>query len=92
ARRTACKEALRRLRIHLESLNEVPEYLNPVTLQELTGLHPKEKERILSAFAGNMLESYRKVGRDQYIVRVRARDKKRTLYEMTIAEIRPVPE
>jgi hypothetical protein len=92
ARRTACKEALRRLRVHLESLNEVPEYLNPVTLQELTGLHPKEKERILSAFAGNMLESYRKVGRDQYIVRVRARDKKRTLYEMTVAEIRPVPE
>jgi hypothetical protein len=92
ARRTACMEALRRLRVHLESLNEVPEYLNPVTLQELTGLHPKEKERILSAFAGNMLESYRKVGRDQYIVRARARDKKRTLYEMSIAEIRPVPE
>lgn len=92
ARRTACMEALRRLRVHLESLNEVPDYLNPVTLQELTGLHPKEKERILSAFSGNMLESYRKVGRDQYIVRARARDKKRTLYEMTIAEIRPVPE
>jgi len=92
ARRTACMEALRRLRTHLESLNEVPDYLNPVTLQELTGVHPKEKERILSAFAGNMLESYRKVGRDQYIVRARARDKKRTLYEMTIAEIRQVPE
>ncbi len=92
ARRTACMEALRRLRIHLEGLNELPNYLNPITLQELTGLHPKERERILSAFAGNMLESYRKVGRDQYIVRARARDKKRTLYEMTIAEIRQVPE
>jgi len=92
ARRTMCMEALRRLRIHLESLNEVPNYLNPVTLQELTGVHPKEKERILSAFAGNMLESYRKIGRDQYIIRARAKDKKRTLYEMTIAEIRQVPE
>jgi hypothetical protein len=92
ARRTMCMEALRRLRIHLESLNEVPDYLNPVTLQELTGVHPKEKERILSAFAGNMLESYRKIGRDQYIIRARAKDKKRTLYEMTIAEIRQVPE
>jgi len=92
ARRTMCMEALRRLRIHLESLNEVPNYLNHVTLQELTGVHPKEKERILSAFAGNMLESYRKIGRDQYIVRARAKDKKRTLYEMTIAEIRQVPE
>lgn len=92
ARRTMCMEALRRLRAHLESLNEVPDDLNPVTLQELTGLHPREKERILSAFAGNMLESYRKVGRDQYIVRARAKDKKRTLYEMTVAEIRRVPE
>ncbi len=92
ARRTACMEALRRLRIHLESLNELPDYLNPVTLQELTGLHPRERERILSAFAGNMLESYRKIGRDQYIVRARAKDKKRTLYEMTIAEIREVSE
>jgi len=92
ARRTMCMEALRRLRTHLESLQEVPDYLNPVTLQELTGVHPKEKERILSAFAGNMLESYRKIGRDQYIVRARAKDKKRTLYEMTIAEIRQVPE
>lgn len=92
ARRTMCMEALRRLRTHLESLNELPDYLNPVTLQELTGVHPKEKERILSAFAGNMLESYRKIGRDQYIVRARAKDKKRTLYEMTIAEIRQVPE
>jgi hypothetical protein len=92
ARRTMCMEALRRLRTHLESLNEVPDYLNPVTLQELTGVHSKEKERILSAFAGNMLESYRKIGRDQYIVRARAKDKKRTLYEMTVAEIRQVPE
>lgn len=91
ARRAACQEALRRLRIHLESLNEVPDYLNLVTLQEL-GLDPKERDRILSAFAGNMLESYRKVGRSDYIVRARARDKKRTLYEMTIAEIREVKE
>ncbi len=89
ARRTACKEALRRLRIHLESLDEVPNYLNPVTLQEL-GLNPQERDRILSAFAGNMLEGYRKVGRSDYIVRTRARDKKQTLYEMTIAEIREV--
>ncbi|MCS7263206.1 MAG: FecR domain-containing protein [Armatimonadetes bacterium] len=91
ARRTMALEAMRRLRTHMEALNEVPNYLNPVTLAELN-LHPAEKERILRAFAGNMLESYRKVGRDQYIIRARARDKRRTLFEADIAGVRQVQE
>ncbi|MCX7967719.1 MAG: FecR family protein [Armatimonadetes bacterium] len=91
ARRTMALEAMRRLRTHMEALNEVPNYLNPVTLAELN-LHPAEKERILRAFAGNMLESYRKIGRDQYIIRARARDKRRTLFEADIAGVRQVRE
>ncbi|MEM1544643.1 MAG: FecR family protein [Candidatus Bathyarchaeia archaeon] len=89
ARRTMALEAMRRLRTHMEALNEIPDYLNPVTLAELN-LHPAEKERILRAFAGNMLESYRKIGRDQYIIRARARDKRRTLFEADIAGVRQV--
>ncbi len=91
ARRTMALEAMRRLRTHMEALNEIPEYLNPVTLAELN-LHPAEKERILRAFAGNMIESYRKIGRDQYIIRARARDKRRTLFEADIAGVRQVRE
>ncbi len=91
ARRTMALEGMRRLRVHMETLNEVPDYLNPVTLAELN-LHPKEKERILRTFAGNMLESYRKIGRDQYIIRARARDKKRTLFEADIAGVRQIKE
>ncbi len=93
ALRTACVEGLRRLRIHIESLpgEESPEYLNPVTLQEL-GLHPVERERILNAFAGRMIESYRKVGKSGYVVRVRARDRNRTVFEMTEAQIQQVRE
>lgn len=91
ARRTMALEAMRRLRSHMEALNEVPDYLNLVTLAELN-LHPAEKERILRAFAGNMLESYRKIGRDQYIIRARARDKRRTLFEADIAGVRQVRE
>ncbi|MCS7224446.1 MAG: FecR family protein [Armatimonadetes bacterium] len=91
--RTACQEGLRRIRIHLAALpgEESPEYLNPVTLQELN-LDPIERERILNAFAGRMLESYRKVGRSGYVVRARARDRKKTLFEMTEAVIRQVEE
>ncbi|MCS7191643.1 MAG: FecR family protein [Armatimonadetes bacterium] len=91
ARRTMALEGMRRLRTHMEALNEVPDYLNPVTLAELN-LHPREKDRILRTFAGNMLESYQKIGRDQYIIRARARDKKRTLFEADIAGVRQVRE
>ncbi len=91
ARRTMALEAMRRLRVHMEALNEVPDYLNPVTLAELR-LHPAERTRILRAFAGNMLEGYRKIGRDQYIIRARARDKRRTLFEADIAGVRQVSE
>jgi hypothetical protein len=93
ARRGACIEALRRLRIHLESTSgeDVPDTLNPITLEELQ-LDPRERGRLLDALAGNMLVSYRKLGKNNYVVRARARDKSRTLYELTNAEITKVRE
>lgn len=93
ARRTACMEGLRRLRLHIEQAagEDAPDILNPVTLEELQ-LDPRERERILSSFAGNMLLSYRKLGKNNYVVRVRARDKAHTLYQLTPAEIGVVKE
>lgn len=93
ARRTACMEGLRRLRLHIEQAagEEAPDVLNPITLEELQ-LDPRERERILSGFTGNMLLSYRKLGKNNYEVLVRARDKAHTLYRLTPAEIVPVKE
>lgn len=92
ARLTSCREALRRLGIHLEGTagNEVPPALNLTTLEELR-LAPKEQENLLNAFAGGMLESYRRTGRNGYVVRARARDRKQTLFELVpggVSEIR----
>lgn len=88
ARRTTCQSSLKSLRVHLESLQgeEVPIYVNLVTLDELQ-INPKERDRILSTFAGGMLESYRNYGRGNYELYARARDKSRTLYKMTAAEL-----
>jgi hypothetical protein len=85
-RRTACMEALRRLRLSIEQETDAPQFLNPITLEELQ-MNPTERDRILSAFADNMLLLYRKLGQNNYVVRVRARDKSKTLFELTPAGI-----
>jgi FecR-like protein len=94
ARKAACMEALRRLRTHLAGAatgGDVPNYLNPVTLEEIQQ-DPREVRKLLDAFAGNMLESYQKTGSDTYIIRARARNRGRTLYELTEASVREVRE
>lgn len=93
ARKAMCTESLRQLRAHLAAApgEEVPDLLNPVTLEELQ-MPLKERDKVLNGFAGRMLESYRKLGRDRYVVRARARNRARTLFELTPEEIREVRE
>ncbi len=93
ARRGACVEALRRMRTHIEEVysNGVPEYVNPVTLAQLN-LNPVERDRLLGAFYGAMLESYEKTGQDRFVIYARARDKKHTLYQLTEAAMTVVKE
>ena len=57
------------------------------TLEELGIVEPGAAKRILRTLDGAALESYWSDGR-QYRITVRARDKKRTRYEMDIAGIR----
>lgn len=84
ARRQSCKQALSRLRTQMEgaSSNGVPEYVNTVTLAELS-VDPVERDRMMSSFYGAMLESFQKTAQDKYVIYARARNKKHTLYMMT---------
>lgn len=93
ARRAACMEALKRLSQHMVSLQDeqIPETISLTTMEEL-GWDPRQRDRALETFAGGMLESYRKTGVGKYEIRVRARDKKRTLYELTDIGIQEIKE
>ncbi len=84
ARRGACMEALRKLQSAIEAvgIQGIPVYLNPVTLEELR-LSDKESKAILNTFSDMMLQSYVKTGMDRYTIYARARDRKKTLYELT---------
>jgi hypothetical protein len=55
-------------------------------------LAAKERDNLLDTFSGRMLESYRKTGRNQYVVRARARDKARTLYELAPGGVSKINE
>ena len=76
-------EALRKLQTVIEGQGGlgVPDYINPITLDELQ-LPDIEKKSILDAFSGKMLLSYTKTASDKYTILVRARDRKKTLYEL----------
>ncbi len=89
ARRSGCQEALRRLRTHLEGLAQPPLVLNPVTMAELN-LDPRELKRLQAGWVNAMFDSYQVYPPDRYVVRARARDRKRTVYEMDNAEIREI--
>ncbi|MBM3460142.1 MAG: hypothetical protein FJX77_16605 [Armatimonadetes bacterium] len=92
ARRTAAATALRDLAKYLEAVgDDVPDTLNLTGLEELQ-VAPQIRERILGQFAGRMLESYRKTGRNRYLVRARARDAAQTLFELTPQGVREIPE
>lgn len=91
ARRTMCMEALRRLRTHLESLNELPDYLNPVTLQELTGGIQKRRNASSAPLPGTCWRVTEKLVATNTSSEPAPKTKTH-LYEMTIAEIREVPE
>jgi len=84
ARRGACMEALRKLQAAIEAvgIQGIPVYLNPVTLEELK-LSDKETKAILGTFSDMMLQGYVKTGQDRYTIYARARDRNRTLYELT---------
>jgi ferric-dicitrate binding protein FerR (iron transport regulator) len=84
ARKAACMEALRRLHIHISQSGEggeTPEFLNPVTLEELNQ-DPREVKKLVDTFSGGMLELYRKTGKDQFVAQARARNRGHTLYEV----------
>ncbi|MCC7493263.1 MAG: FecR domain-containing protein [Fimbriimonadaceae bacterium] len=81
ARRTAAQKSLVRVQQQIESLNEPPKFVNPTTLEEF-GFNEKERRQIVSTFAGGMIDSY-KAEQDRYTLLARARDKKRTVWELT---------
>lgn len=87
ARRTQAMESLRLIRANLEGDATFAPWVNPATLEELGIVEPGAAKRILRTLDGAALESYWSDGR-QYRITVRARDKKRTRYEMDIAGIR----
>ncbi len=90
ARRTATQEALRLIQQKMEMLNDAPKVLNPVTLAELE-LQPKEQRRILSTFAGYMLDSYKINNQGLYRIRATSRDKARTRWELTNTGVARLP-
>jgi len=92
ARRAACMEQLRRLQQLLEDVR-YPNFVNPATLEELNVLAPAEARRILSAFQGDALVRYETTsGGQSYRILARARDKKRTLFELTPTGVAAIKE
>ena len=81
------------LQLHMEATanGEAPDFLTLTTLDELQ-LDPKERDKLLGTFGGGMLESYRKTGRNQYVIRARSRDKKHTLYELSPGSVQQIAE
>ena len=85
ARRLQAKKRLEDLQKAL--IDDLPEQLTLHTLAELT-MPPEERDRVLTAFAGEMLDSYEKRGPSGYLIRARARDSKHTPYELTETGVR----
>lgn len=88
ARRTAAQEQLRRIMQMLEGYPRYPDFVNPITLEEL-GVPYDEASRMLKAFHGNAIQKYEPgAGGRSYRMVVQARDKRRTTYELTPTGIR----
>lgn len=86
ARRAMCTEGLRQMQRHIMTAfpEEVPGYFNPITYEELQ-LDPRNIPNLESAFFNGMIDSYQKAGKDTWVLRARARDRKRTLFQITEA-------
>jgi hypothetical protein len=86
ARRASCQQAL--VQIHRQILQqfpeEVPQYFNPVTYEELQ-IDPRNLPKWEEAFYNGMIDSYQKTGKDTWILRARARNRKHTLFQVTEA-------
>ena len=93
ARRRQCVAALQRIQQQLAGLagDQSPEEVSIVTLEGLQ-FDELTRDQVLDAFAGNMIEGYRKNGPTNYVLRARARDRARTLHEVTEDGVREVQE
>lgn len=87
ARRSRTQSALHLIQVNMEGEYRYPLWVNPATLAELKIEDPGAVPRILNSFDGGALESYWSDGRI-YRITVRARDRKRTRYELTPSDIR----
>lgn len=92
ARRTAAQEQLRRIMQFLEGYPTYPEFVNPLTLEELN-IRYDEAARMLQAFNGASIMKYETVQDcKSYRMVVQARDKRRTMYELTPSGVRKLEE
>lgn len=82
ARRTNALEALRYIHQSIEGYETYPDFVDPFTLKEL-GFPREDAERILWNFDGGCIESYRRTGQG-FLMYARARDRKRTPYQLTV--------
>lgn len=86
ARRSRAMEAMRLIRANLEGDTTYPYWVNPATLEELGIKEPGAVRRILQSFDGAALETYWSDGQ-RYYISARARDRKRTRYELQMSII-----
>lgn len=92
ARRVAAQEQLRRIMQMLEGYPRYPEFVNPMTLEEL-GVSYADASRLLKAFHGNAIQKYQQdAGGRSYRMVVQARDKRRTTFELTPTGIQKIEE
>lgn len=91
ARRSRAQSALHLIQVNMEGEYRYPLWVNLATLAELKIEDPGAVPRILNSFDGGALETYWSDGR-VYRITARARDRKRTRYELTPSYIRVAPD
>jgi hypothetical protein len=73
ARLALAKTEILALRKAFEGMSEMPETLNPVTLDGVN-LPGEQRDRLMGSLAGFTIDSYQKQGSNDYTLRARARD------------------
>jgi hypothetical protein len=86
ARRASCQQALVQMQRQIlqQYPEEVPLYFNPVTYEEMQA-DARSITKWEDAFYNGMIDSYQKTGKDTWILRARARNRKHTLFQITEA-------